>query len=237
MFELRNVSSGYGRIPVLKDVSIEIDKGEVVCIVGGNGAGKTTLMRVISGLLPVWKGQKILCGKDVTHSTPGQLTRSGLIQVPEGRLIVTELSVEDNLLLGAYSHYFKAGKKRLRAALDEVYELFPRLEQRAKQQGGTLSGGEQQMLAIGRGLMGEPELLMLDEPSLGLAPMLVRDMFVTVKNLNEKGLGILLVEQNVRASLQVADRGYIMETGAVVHEGKATDLLGDEKVRKAYLGA
>lgn len=237
MFALRDVSSGYGKVPVLKNVSIEVAKEEVVCIVGANGAGKTTLMRTVSGLLPLRNGKKLLDGKDITELPPVKLNRLGLVQVPEGRLIIKELSVKDNLLIGAYSHYFKISRDELTRDLGRVYELFPRLAQRLNQKAGTLSGGEQQMLAIGRGLMARPRLLMLDEPSLGLAPMLVQEMFRTVKELNRQGLPILLVEQNVRASLQIADRCYIMETGSVVLEGNARDVLQDEQVKRAYLGA
>lgn len=237
MFALRDVSSGYGKVSVLKNVSIEVATEEVVCIVGANGAGKTTLMRTVSGLLPLRNGKKLLDGKDITELPPVKLNRLGLVQVPEGRLIIKELSVKDNLLIGAYSHYFKISRDELTKDLGRVYELFPRLAQRLNQKAGTLSGGEQQMLAIGRGLMARPRLLMLDEPSLGLAPMLVQEMFRTVKELNRQGLPILLVEQNVRASLQIADRCYIMETGSVVLEGNARDVLQDEQVKRAYLGA
>lgn len=237
MFALHDVSSGYGKVPVLKSVSIEVAQAEVVCIVGANGAGKTTLMRTVSGILPIRSGKKLLDGKDITELPPAKLNRLGLVQVPEGRLIIKELSVKDNLLIGAYGHYFKMSRDELNKDLSQVYELFPRLEQRLNQKAGTLSGGEQQMLAIGRGLMARPRMLMLDEPSLGLAPMLVQEMFRTVKQLNRQGLPILLVEQNVRASLQIADRCYIMETGSVVLEGNARDLMENEQVKRAYLGA
>lgn len=237
MFALHEVTSGYGKVPVLKNVSIEVASGEVVCIVGANGAGKTTLMRTVSGIIPLRSGKKLLDGKDITELPPAKLTRLGLVQIPEGRLIIKELSVKDNLLIGAYCHYFKISRDELNRDLGRVYELFPRLEQRLKQKAGTLSGGEQQMLAIGRGLMARPRLLMLDEPSLGLAPMLVQEMFRTVKELNRQGLPILLIEQNVRASLKIADRCYIMETGSIVLEGNARDMMEDEQVKRAYLGA
>lgn len=237
MLELQNATTGYGKFRVLKGVSIRVEAGEIVCIVGGNGAGKTTIMRSISGIIPLWNGTKLFQSMDVTRLSSVTLTRKGIIQIPEGRLVIRDLTVEDNLRLGAYTHYYKLNKSELSQDLERVYQLFPRLQDRFNQRAGTLSGGEQQMLAIGRGLMGRPKLLMLDEPSLGLAPLLVRDMFNTIRELHQKGLPILLVEQNVKAALQISNRGYILETGEVVIEGNSSELLGDEKVRKAYLGA
>ena len=237
MLELNNITTGYGKLRVLKDVSIKVDTGEIVSVVGANGAGKTTLMRAISGIIPIWKGNKIFKGEDLTKLGPMKITREGIIQIPEGRLIIKELSVEDNLLLGTFSHYFKSGKADLKRELGNVYDLFPRLKNRKKQKAGTLSGGEQQMLAIGRGLMGKPKLLMLDEPSLGLAPIIVNTMFDVIRKLHGEGLPILLVEQNVRAAMEVSNRGYILETGSVVMEGESRGLLNDEKVVRAYMGA
>ena len=222
---------------MLEDVSIKVDTGEIVSVVGANGAGKTTIMRAISGIIPIWKGNKIFQGKDLTKLAPMRVTREGIIQIPEGRLIFKELSVEDNLLLGAICHYFKSRKTELNKDLSNVYDLFSQLKSRTNQKAGTLSGGEQQMLAIGRGLMGRPKLLMLDEPSLGLAPLVVNTMFEVIKKLHEEGLPILLVEQNVRAAMEISNRGYILETGSVVMEGKGGELLTDERVVKAYLGA
>ena len=237
MLELNNVTSGYGKFQVLKEVSIKVDAGEIVCVVGANGAGKTTMMRALSGIIPIWQGSKIFKSKDVTKLSAPKLTKEGIIQIPEGRLIIKELSVEDNLRLGTYSHYFTLGKSEYREDMDCVYELFPILKKRTHQKAGTLSGGEQQMLAIGRGLMGRPEMLLLDEPSLGLAPLVVSTIFKVIKELNQKGLPILLVEQNVRAAMQISNRGYVLETGSVVIEGTGEDLLKDEKIVKAYMGA
>ena len=216
MLELNNVTCGYGKFEVLKAVSIKVNVGEIVCVVGANGAGKTTMMRALSGIIPIWQGSKSFDRKDVTRLSAARLTKAGIIQIPEGRLIIKELSVEDNLRLGAYTHYFKLSKSQFREDMDSVYELFPILKKRAHQKAGTLSGGEQQMLAIGRGLMGRPKMLLLDEPSLGLAPLVV---------------------QNVRAAMQISNRGYVLETGSVVIEGKSEDLLKDEKIVKAYMGA
>ena len=237
MLELNDVTSGYGKFQVLKTVSINVNAGEIVCVVGANGAGKTTLMRAISGIITIWQGSKIFKSEDVTRLSAAKLTKAGIIQIPEGRLIIKELSVEDNLRLGAYAHYFKLGKTKLREDMDSVYELFPILKKRTNQKAGTLSGGEQQMLAIGRGLMGRPKMLLLDEPSLGLAPLVVSTIFKVIKELNQNGLPILLVEQNVRAAMQISNRGYVLETGSVVIEGTCEDLLKDEKVVKAYMGA
>jgi len=237
LLELNNITTGYGKLRVLKDVSIKVDTGEIVSVVGANGAGKTTLMRAISGIIPIWKGNKVFQGKDLTKFGPMKITREGIIQIPEGRLIIKELSVKDNLLLGSFSHYFKSKKADLKRELGNVYDFFPRLKNRKKQKAGTLSGGEQQMLAIGRGLMGRPKLLMLDEPSLGLAPIIVNTMFDVIRKLHGEGLPILLVEQNVRAAMEVSNRGYILETGSVVMEGESRELLNDEKVVRAYMGA
>jgi branched-chain amino acid transport system ATP-binding protein len=237
LLELNKITTGYGKLRVLKDVSIKVGAGEIISVVGANGAGKTTLMRAISGIIPIWKGNKIFKGEDLTKLGPMKVTREGIIQIPEGRLIIKELSVEDNLLLGAFCHYFKSRKTELKKDLSNAYNLFPRLKSRKNQKAGTLSGGEQQMLAIGRGLMGRPKLLMLDEPSLGLAPLIVNTMFGVIKELHGEGLPILLVEQNVRAAMEISNRGYILETGSVVMEGENRELLNDEKVIKAYMGA
>ena len=237
MLELNDVTSGYGKFQVLKTVSIKVNAGEIVCVVGANGAGKTTLMRAISGIIPILQGSKFFKNEEVTRHSAAKLTKAGIIQVPEGRLIIKELSVEDNLRLGAYAHYFKLGKSKFREDMDSVYGLFPILKKRTHQKAGTLSGGEQQMLAIGRGLMGRPKMLLLDEPSLGLAPLVVSTIFKVIKELNKSGLPILLVEQNVRAALQISNRGYVLETGSIVIEGTSQDLLKDEKIVKAYMGA
>jgi branched-chain amino acid transport system ATP-binding protein len=214
-----------------------VNPGEIVCVVGANGAGKTTMMRAISGVISIWQGTKTFFGKDITRLSAVKLTKEHIVQVPEGRLIIKELSVEDNLRLGAYAHYFSLDKSELKQDMDRVYELFPILGNRFRQKAGTLSGGEQQMLAIGRGLMGRPKLLLLDEPSLGLAPLITSTIFKVIKDLNEGGLPILLVEQNVRAAMQISNRGYVLETGSVVMEGESSELLVDKNVIKAYLGA
>lgn len=237
MFELNNVTTGYGKFRVLKDISIKVNPGEIVCVVGANGAGKTTMMRAISGIISIWQGTKTFLGKDVTRLSAVKLTKEHIVQVPEGRLIIKELSVEDNLRLGAYAHYFSLDKSELKQDMDRVFELFPILGKRFRQKAGTLSGGEQQMLSIGRGLMGRPKLLLLDEPSLGLAPLITSTIFSVIKDLNEGGLPILLVEQNVRAAMQISNRGYVLETGSVVMEGECSELLVDKNVIKAYLGA
>jgi branched-chain amino acid transport system ATP-binding protein len=237
LFELVNVTAGYGKFRVLKDISIKVNAGEIVCVVGANGAGKTTMMRAISGIIPIWQGTKTFEGKDLTRLSAAKLTKERIIQIPEGRLIIKELSVEDNLRLGAYTQYLKRSKSELREDLDRVFEIFPILKGRIRQKAGTLSGGEQQMLAIGRGLMGRPKLLLLDEPSLGLAPLVVSTIFKVVKELNQQGLPILLVEQNVRSAMQISDRGYVLETGSLVMEGQCENLLTDENIVKAYMGA
>lgn len=237
MFELNNVTTGYGKFRVLKDISIKVNPGEIVCVVGANGAGKTTMMRAISGIIPIRQGTKTFLGKDLTRLSAAKLAKEHIVQVPEGRLIIKELSVEDNLRLGAYAHYFSLDKSELKQDMDRVFELFPILGKRFRQKAGTLSGGEQQMLSIGRGLMGRPKLLLLDEPSLGLAPLITSTIFKVIKDLNEGGLPILLVEQNVRAAMQISNRGYVLETGSVVMEGECSELLVNKNVIKAYLGA
>lgn len=236
MLELRNVTAGYGKFRVVKQVSIEVAASEIVCVVGANGAGKTTLMRAISGIIPIFSGTKRFRGKDITRLSPVKVNQEGIIQVPEGRLIIKGLTVEDNLMLGAFSHYFKIRKAELKRDIDKIYHLFPHLKSRVNQKAGTLSGGEQQMLAIGRGLMARPKLFMLDEPSLGLAPLVVNKMFEVIKALHEGGLPILLVEQNVRSSMEISSRAYVLETGSVIMDGESAKLLSDEKVIKSYMG-
>jgi len=237
LLELRKIITGYGKFQVLKEISIEVGAGEIVSVVGANGAGKTTMMRVISGIIPIWRGNKYFEGEDISKWSPMKLAQRGIVQIPEGRLIIQELTVSDNLKLGAYANYFKRGKREFNKDLDWIYGLFPILKMRSNQKGGTLSGGEQQMLAIGRGLMGRPKILMLDEPSLGLAPIFVEGLFDIIVKLNKDGIPILLVEQNVRDALQISHRGYILETGAVVMQGRCAELLKDKKITKAYLGA
>jgi branched-chain amino acid transport system ATP-binding protein len=234
MLKLNNVSASYGGPLVLKDVSIDIGKGETVAIVGPNGAGKTTLFRTISGLLKPVSGNITFDGTELTGLKPYEISRLGIAHVPEGRRIFPSLTVLENLQMGAYN---PAARKVVEESLNEVFNIFPRLKERIKQKAGTLSGGERQMLAIARGLMSKPKLLMLDEPSLGLAPRLVEEVFRKVIEIHEVyGISILLVEQRVTEALRMADRGYVIEEGKIVMSGNANDLLGNPHVKRAYLG-
>lgn len=232
LLDVRDVWAGYGAIDVVRGVSLTVAGGEIVALLGANGIGKTTLNNALSGLIPVRKGSVIFAGEDVTRWRPEQFVAAGLIHVPEGRRIFPNLSVEENLDLGSFARA-RSSRKRNR---DHVYEIFPRLLERRKQAAGTLSGGERQMLAIGRGLMAEPMLLILDEPSLGLAPLVVEQMFELVKRINREGISILLVEQNLAQSLEIAKRGLIMEQGVITLEGDADALAADPRVKAAYLG-
>jgi len=233
MLQVSNLNVFYGGIHALQDVSFEIQEGEIVTLIGANGAGKSTTLKALSGLVPVARGTVKFKGEDLTHAPPHRMVERGLSQAPEGRRILAPLSVEENLLLGAYTRRDPAG---VRQDLAEIYRLFPRLAERRRQLGGTLSGGEQQMLAIGRALMSRPTLLLLDEPSLGLAPRLVQDIFGIIQQLNAAGRTILLVEQNAQQALKIAHRGYVMETGRIVLTDTGERLLENEGVRKAYLG-
>jgi branched-chain amino acid transport system ATP-binding protein len=223
------LGSRYGRIPALAEVSLRVAGGELVAIVGANGAGKTTLLRTVSGVQPMSGGRIVFDGADIGAETPRQRVRRGIVQVPEGRQVFGALSVEDNLLLGAFA---RGGAARI----DAVWAMFPVLREKRAESAGNLSGGQQQMLAIGRALMADPRLLLLDEPSMGLAPRLVAEIFTHIKALKAQGTTILLVDQNARAALAIADRGYVMATGRIVGEGAAADLLKDESVQHAYLG-
>jgi branched-chain amino acid transport system ATP-binding protein len=225
---------GYGPLTVLRDVSLGVERGEIVALIGANGAGKTTLLKGVSGLLSPTRGRVELDGVDITREPPHAIVRRGVAQVPEGRQVFGELTVRDNLELGAFA-WSRGGAAR-QAEMNRVLALVPLLRERATQVAGTLSGGEQQMLAIGRALMARPRLLLLDEPSLGLAPLVVRTIFEVIVELKERGLGILLVEQNARAALAMADRAYVLETGRVSVEGSGQALLRDEQVRRSYLG-
>jgi branched-chain amino acid transport system ATP-binding protein len=236
LLEIRDINTYYGSIHALKDVSIHVDRGEIVTVIGANGAGKTTLLNTISGVLHSRSGEILFDGQGIGKLSPDKVVRIGISQVPERRQVFSTLNVLDNLLLGAYLRRGRDKKDQVRTDLDSVFEIFPVLKDRQKQMGGTLSGGEQQMLALGRGLMAKPKLLLLDEPSLGLAPLLVREIFRVAGELREHGTTILLVEQNARAALRLADRGYVLETGEVVVEGTSEELLGDERVQEAYLG-
>ncbi|KPL86604.1 MAG: ABC transporter ATP-binding protein [Ardenticatenia bacterium] len=233
MLELRNVHSYYGAIHALKGISLTVDRGEIVTLIGSNGAGKTTTIRTISGILHPREGQVILEGRDISHTPAYEIVKLGVAQSPEGRRIFPRLTVLENLEMGAYTRNDPQG---IAEDLERVFELFPRLKERRNQQGGTLSGGEQQMLAIGRALMARPKLLLLDEPSMGLAPVLVETIFETIVEINKQGTTILLVEQNALMALEVAHRGYVLQTGQIVLEGPAQELAASEMVRKAYLG-
>jgi branched-chain amino acid transport system ATP-binding protein len=234
LLEIENLHSYYGHVHALKGISLEVEEGEIVTLIGANGAGKTTTLRTVSGLLPPREGRVVFDGQLLNGVPAHQIVNLGISQAPEGRKVFATLTVQENLNMGAYS----LGGDR--GAIEEnrrrVFELFPRLEERKSQIGGTLSGGEQQMLSIGRALMARPKLLMLDEPSLGLAPMLVKAIFETIEEINRDGVTILLVEQNARAALRLADKGYVLETGRTILSGSAEELIRDERVRKAYLG-
>ena len=223
----------YGAVHALKNVSIAVGQGEIVTLIGANGAGKTTLLRTISGLVPARSGRIVFEGRDISRVPPHEIVALGLSQSPEGRMVFANLSVEDNLELGAYRRKDGDGIRRDR---DEVFRLFPRLLERRRQLSGTLSGGEQQMLAIGRALMSRPRLLLLDEPSLGIAPLLVRDIFRTIVEINQRGVTVVLVEQNAHMALGIAKRGYVLEAGRVVLEDDAASLAANDEVRAAYLG-
>lgn len=230
---VREINSYYGHIHALKDVSIDLEKGEIVTIIGANGAGKSTLLKTISGLVRPRTGSVRFEGEELTELPPHEIVAKGVIQVPEGRRIFSQLTVMENLEMGAF---LKKDSKSKKENLERVFELFPRLKERRRQVAGTLSGGEQQMLAIGRALMGEPKVLLLDEPSMGLAPVLVEGIFETIVRLNADGTTILLVEQNARMALEVAKRGYVLQTGTVVLMDSAENLAENEMVRKVYLG-
>ncbi len=231
MLKLENIHTFYGPIEVLKGVDIEIRQGEIVCIIGNNGAGKSTTLMTISGILKPRSGTIAFAEELITGIPPYRIVRMGISQVPEGRRIFPKLTVKENLEMGAFP--IRGDKK---ASLEFVYNLFPVLKDRHMQLGGTLSGGEQQMLAIGRALMSRPKLLLLDEPSLGLAPIIASKIFKTIREINREGVTVLLVEQNARAAMKLSGRGYVLENGRVALEGTSEDLLSDEQVRKAYLG-
>ncbi|MBW1857262.1 MAG: ABC transporter ATP-binding protein [Deltaproteobacteria bacterium] len=233
MLDLDNVKTYYGNIRALKGISIQVDENEIVCLIGGNGAGKSTTLMTISGVLTPVEGDVLFQGQSIVGVRADSIVQMGIYQVPEGRMIFPLLTVKENLDLGAY---LRNDKKGIKEALDRVFELFPAMSERRKQYGGTLSGGEQQMLAIARALMGRPKLLLLDEPSLGLAPIFVDSIFETIQQINEQGTTILLVEQNAQIALQYSNRGYVLETGKVALAGTSEDLLTNEQVRKAYLG-
>ena len=233
LLNVENLETYYGKVAALRGVSFKVEKGQIVTLLGSNGAGKSTTLRTISGLISPSAGKVTFCGEDITKMPAHKIVERGLVHQPEGRRIFKDLTVSENLELGSYTLKDSHERKR---RLHNVYERFPILEKRSKQLGGTLSGGEQQMLAIGRGLMSSPKLLLLDEPSMGIAPLIVRDITNIIRGLNKDGTTILLVEQNAKMALGLADYGYVLDTGSIVLEGKGIDLRKDEKVVKAYLG-
>jgi branched-chain amino acid transport system ATP-binding protein len=233
LLNVEDLHVAYGAIRALQGVSFHIDEGEIVTLIGANGAGKSTTLRTISGLLRPIQGDVVFSGRSITKVPAERIVKLGISQVPEGRQIFSSLTVLENLEMGAFT---RNDKGEIQASMDRVFTSFPRLKERLKQYGGTLSGGEQQMLAMGRGLMSQPKLLLLDEPSMGLAPILVEEIFEIIKRINAQGTSILLVEQNAAMALSIANRGYVLETGRIVLEGKADVLLSDPQVRGAYLG-
>jgi branched-chain amino acid transport system ATP-binding protein len=233
MLELKDVHTYYGNIHALKGISLKVDKGEIVTLIGSNGAGKTTTLRTVQGLIRPRSGSISLEGEELTKLAPHVITERGVSQSPEGRLIFPRMTVQENLEMGAFTRKDKDGIQR---DLQRVFDTFPRLKERVKQKGGTLSGGEQQMLAMGRALMANPRVLLLDEPSMGLAPILVEQIFTIIQELNQQGTTILLVEQNARMALSIATRGYVLQTGQIRLQGDALKLRDDEEVRKTYLG-
>ena len=238
MLRLKNINTYYGKVHALKNVSLHLDEGEIVTLVGANGAGKTTILNTISGVTPAAAGEVLLGKEQIAALLPDRIVKLGISQVPEGRQVFKPLSVEDNLELGAYLRYRSGeGKTAIHQYMQQIFTLFPRLEERRKQLAGTMSGGEQQMLAIGRALMAKPKMLLLDEPSMGLAPLVVQEIFKVLARLRqEQGTTILLVEQNAKAALKLADRGYVLETGKVILEGPSDELMENAEVKRAYLG-
>ena len=233
MLELNRINTFYGKIQALRDVSLKVEDGEIVTLIGANGAGKSTTLMSICGVIHPRSGEILFDGKPIQQLPAPEIVKRGISQVPEGRLSFPELTVRENLHLGAF---LRTDKKGLADDMEYVFQLFPILRERVSQTGGTLSGGEQQMLALGRALMARPRLLLLDEPSLGLAPIIIQQIFKIIQKVNEDGTTVFLVEQNANQALHIANRGYVMENGVVVMEGKAQELLSSEKVRKAYLG-
>jgi branched-chain amino acid transport system ATP-binding protein len=236
MLRIRNLEAGYGKLRVLKGISLHVSPGEIVAIIGPNGAGKTTLLKSISGILRPRSGQIVFDKRDLGSVAPEEVVRAGCCLVPEGRQVFGSMTVRENLILGAYLRWGRHDRSEILGNLSAVCKLFPILEERRDQLAGTLSGGEQQMLAMGRALMSRPKLLMLDEPSLGVAPLVVKSIFSTVADMKSGGLTVLLVEQNARAALRLADRGYVIETGQIVLEGTSRELLNNQDVQRAYLG-
>lgn len=233
MLEIKDLNVYYGVIQALKGISFEVNEGEVIALIGANGAGKTTTLHTLTGLISAKSGSIVLDGRDITKTPAHKIVKMGIAHVPEGRRIFQNLTVLDNIRLGAFTRKDKDG---IAADVEKVYKLFPRLEERKTQIAGTLSGGEQQMLAMGRALMSKPRIVVMDEPSMGLSPILVSEIFDIIENIREQGTTVLLVEQNAKKALSIADRAYVLETGKIVLSGKASDLINDESVKKAYLG-
>ena len=235
MLKIEDLHLHYGHITALRGVSLEVSKGEIVTLIGSNGAGKTSLLNAVSGLAAKAGGSVTFCGRDITQEKPERIVQSGISHIPEGRKIFPALTVYENLITGTFGNK-SLTKKQIQQLIEENFELFPRLKERIRQNGGSLSGGEQQMLAIARGLMMNPSLVMLDEPSLGLAPIIVEEIFSLIRRIREQGKTVLLIEQNATMALSVADKGYVMENGRIVLSGKGSDLLHDPEVKKSYLG-
>ena len=233
LLEIKDLEVNYGVIKAIKGVSFDVNEGEIIALIGANGAGKTTILHTITGLIQAKKGSIVFDGKELTKTPPHKIVSMGMAHVPEGRRIFQQLSVLENLKLGAYT---RKDKSEIASTLKMVYERFPRLEERKNQVAGTLSGGEQQMLAMGRALMSKPRIILMDEPSMGLSPLLVSEIFDIIKVINESGTTVLLVEQNAKKALSIADRAYVLETGKITLSGDAKDLINDESVKKAYLG-
>lgn len=236
MLRIENLESGYDNLKVMHDVSIQVKPGEIVSIIGANGAGKTTLLKTITGILRPTSGKILFDGQDITRTKTEKIVYLGCSLVPEGRQVFAPMTVRENLILGGYVQYKRKRGNEVMKDLDRVYELFPRLLERETQFAGSLSGGEQQMLAIGRAMMARPKLVMMDEPSMGLAPLVIKEIFSIVSMLRDEGATVLLVEQNAKAALRLADRGYVLETGKVILEGSAKELLENDDVKCAYLG-
>lgn len=233
MLEVKDLEVYYGMIQAIKGISFEVNKGEVIALIGANGAGKTTILHTITGLLSPKKGSVVFEGQDITKVPAHKIVTMGMAHVPEGRRVFADLSVYENLKMGAYT---RKDKNEIEETLKMVYERFPRLEERKNQMAGTLSGGEQQMLAMGRALMSKPSIILMDEPSMGLSPIMVNEIFSIIESVSKMGTTVLLVEQNAKKALAIADRAYVLETGTIVKGGKAEDMLNDDSIKKAYLG-
>jgi len=234
MLSVKNLTVNYGAVEAIRDVSIEVNDGEIVSLIGANGAGKTTTLHAITGLTPIKAGEVLYNGIDLRRVAPHKIVTMGLAHVPEGRHVYARMTVGENLSMGAY---FRKNKAEIAADLEKVYESFPRLKEREKQLAGTLSGGEQQMLAMGRAIMSSPKLVVMDEPSMGLSPIMVEEVFSIIKKMHENGITVLLVEQNAKKALAISDRAYVLENGVITMSGDAKELAEDDRVRKAYLGA